>query len=164
MDFTVSELAEAVAPVMSYPKAPSPEQVDLIIRRIRSWTVAGALRPHGDPYSGTGKHRRYGADSLSVAAVLNVLAQNDQNIGTLLQVAIFIRNLSGDMPLIAGKTLDRWRAALRGDEALYLVTSKTGDTTHWGIVAEDELARDFRKFLGGIHVNLTDTLRRIKPA
>jgi len=53
MALTVARLAEYALPA-------SPDgDVDVLIRRIRGWTLSGVLRPTGDVHSGVGKHRRY---------------------------------------------------------------------------------------------------------
>lgn len=170
--FTVSELADLVAPVVSSSASPGQGDVDLVIRRIRSWTLSGALKPIGDPYTGSGRHRRYGRTSIYVAAVLNVLAENDQSIATLLSVSQLIRAVADDPPIIVGEPLRAWQIALAGEGLVYLATSAIGPnparqqlgTGHAQfIVTEEYLAAHLGGVLGGIFVNLTATLGSIKP-
>jgi len=170
--FTVSELAELVAPVVSGSGVRSEDDIDLIIRRIRSWTLSGALKTVGDPHIWSGRHRRYGKVSIYVAAVLNVLAENDQSIATLLSVSQLIRAVADDPPIIVGEPLRAWQIALAGEKLVYLATSAigpnpavpmSGSRHAQFIVAEDNLAAHLGGLLGGVFVNLTATLGSIKP-
>jgi hypothetical protein len=42
--------------------------------RLKHWARVGLLEPTGDQFPGTGRHRRYDFDSVTVAAVLTALA------------------------------------------------------------------------------------------
>jgi hypothetical protein len=164
-DYSVSELAQIVAPVASFPKAPTEADVELAIRRLRHWTLAGALTPIGEPHSGTGKHRRYDDSAIYSAAVLTALAENDQPIGTLIAVGQLIRNLSGPKPLIAGKMLVLWNQALARDGEVFLVMgagAKEGQQTApniYGLL----LRPQFQELLlpSGVFVNLTSVFSRL---
>lgn len=165
-DYSVSELAQIVAPVASFPKAPTEADVELAIRRLRHWTLAGALKPIGEPHSGTGKHRRYDDAAIYSAAVLTALAENDQPIGTLIAVGLLIRNLSGPKPLIAGKTLALWNRALARDGEVFLVMGagprmrgqETASNIH-GLLLREQ----FQELLlpSGVFVNLTNVFSRL---
>jgi hypothetical protein len=61
---------------------PDPDGIEesRIVARIRHWTREGVMAPAGIRNPGTGRHRRYGARSVIDAAVLNVLANDEQII------------------------------------------------------------------------------------
>jgi hypothetical protein len=160
-DLTVSDLARFIAPLVSHPREPTEEDIEFAVRRIRNWTVAGALKPVGDPHSGSGKHRRYDDSSVYIAATLSVLADSDQSIGTLLTVALLIRNLFGDKPLI-GKIFERWNQAVKGTEDIFLVLSTVrgkGDARQRGtaqiLASLDEVKEALQNCRSGAFVNLT---------
>src|SRR5688572_3304914 len=69
---TVSEIAERVAKSSVF--AEVSDRREVVLRRIRHWTTAGALPSEGDPHSGTGRHRTYSPQTIYLASVLNVLA------------------------------------------------------------------------------------------
>jgi hypothetical protein len=162
-DYSVSELAECVASAAS--PRPAEAYVDLVIRRLRSWTVAGALLPIDDPYSGTGKHRHYDRAALYCAAVLNVLAENDQSIGTLVAFGRLIRGFSGSVPLHAGVFLERWEQAIAQKAVVYLITTRgrmrggsdsgVTEVTVDSLFLEEELPLALKRYAGGVFVNLT---------
>jgi len=161
-DLTVSDLARFIAPLVSHPREPTEEDVEFAIRRIRNWTVAGALKPIGDPHSGSGKHRRYDESSVYIAATLSVLADTDQSIGTLLTVASLIRNLFGDMPLLAGTIIERWNEAVNGTAEVFLVLSSVvgrGDArqraTAQILVPLNGLTEALQECRSAVSVNLT---------
>jgi hypothetical protein len=160
-----------IAPLVSNSREPSEEDIEFAIRRIRNWTVAGALVPVGDHHSGSGKHRRYDDSSVYIAATMSVLADADQSIGVLLAVARLIRNLFGDNPLInlfgdnpliAGNMLDRWNSAVRGESDIFLMVNP-GPTrgqpreiaSAQVLVSRDEVDEVLRQWRTGVFVNLT---------
>jgi hypothetical protein len=165
---SVSELAVAVAPVVSHPREPSEGDVDVVLRRLRSWTVANAIKPQGSAHTGSGKHRRYEADTAYVAAALNVLAENDQGIGVLVTVGRFLRNLSSDK-LIAGPAPDRWIDAIRGSRDVFMVLG-AGDFREGfeerdkvqGLLFQEEFTRGVGGLPGGVFVNLTATFKLVR--
>jgi hypothetical protein len=83
--FEAAELASVIRP-----SGTASERATLI-RRIRHWTLAGALKPVGNVHGGTGKHRRYAAQEGYIAAILDVLANRSLPIGTLKAVAKEVR-------------------------------------------------------------------------
>jgi hypothetical protein len=163
--YSVSDLARIVARVVSFPEKPAERDIDLAIRRLRGWTLAGALVPIGDPHAGTGRHRQYDRSAIYPAAVLNVLAENDLAIGPLLEVARLMRNVSGASPLIAGNTLDLWNMALAGGDVFIVMTDgprvRGGKTTVSDLVSGDKLQETLHHCLGGIFVNLTAIFSRL---
>jgi hypothetical protein len=164
-DYSVSELARIVASVVSFPEKPTDADVELVIRRLRSWTLAGALTPVGDPHSGTGKHRLYDRSAVYPAAVLNVLADNDQSIGNLLEIARLIRNLSGPVPLIAGDLQHLWAQAISGTDDVFLIISslrhRGAKAIEQELSTKDDLRDGMQNRLGGIFVNLTSIFSRL---
>jgi hypothetical protein len=64
---TVGQIVEQVGPV-------APDAAAAMSERIRHWTREGLLLPVNQQHGGTGRHRRYSADTSYEAAVLNALA------------------------------------------------------------------------------------------
>jgi hypothetical protein len=168
-ELSVSELAVAVAPVVSHPREPSEGDVDVVLRRLRNWTVAGAIKAMGAAHTGSGKHRRYEARTAYIAAALNVLAENDQGIGVLVDAGLFLRNLSGHNPLIAGGYLDLWNDAIRGTRDVFMILGAgvlregfEDRTREYALFLREELPAGINKLPGGVFVNLTATFGLIK--
>jgi hypothetical protein len=82
---TVRDLAEAIRP-----GAPEDEIV-FVTRRIRHWTLAGALQTVGEVHSGVGRHRRYSTDAVYFAAILDALADGGLPLEALKLVAEQLR-------------------------------------------------------------------------
>jgi hypothetical protein len=72
--YSVSDLARIVARVVSFPEKPAERDIDLAIRRLRGWTLAGALVPIGDPHAGTGRHRQYDRSAMTWFQISGVRA------------------------------------------------------------------------------------------
>jgi hypothetical protein len=166
---SVSELAVAVAPVVSHPREPSEGDVDVVLRRLRSWTAQNAIKPQGSAHTGSGKHRRYEAGTAYIAAALNVLAENDQGIGVIVSTGRFLRNLPGSDQLVDGPDFDYWNRSIRGTEDVFLFLGawvrfdgfESRSQVH-GLVLRDDLTTEIAKLPGGVFVNLTATFKLIR--
>jgi hypothetical protein len=92
MALTVTQLARDALPA-------SPEgDEDVLIRRIRGWTLSGVLRPTGDVHTGVGKHRRYHENEAYFVALAEALTHWHIPVGILdgiVQAAR--RELEGDV-------------------------------------------------------------------
>src|SRR5262249_38559673 len=71
----------ALAPAITLTAAELTEMLNRIAiepgrtaERLKHWARAGLLEPVGEQHPGTGRHRRYDFDSITVAAVLTVLS------------------------------------------------------------------------------------------
>jgi hypothetical protein len=64
---TVGQIVEQLGPV-------TPDAAAAMSERIRHWTREGLLLPVNQHHAGTGRHRRYSADTSYEAAVLDALA------------------------------------------------------------------------------------------
>ena len=69
MELTVREIAKRVAPDMDA------TAIKRLVRQLRHWTLAGALKPIGPVSSGVGHHRKYSGESLYIAALLIELSR-----------------------------------------------------------------------------------------
>ena len=149
---TVSELAKAVA---------GKEGSDLVTRRIRHWTLAGALAAEGPTHSGTGRHRRYAASTAYDAVLLNWLADWGLSISVLLGV-------SGRLQPVLASSL--WNDAISGSSGVWMllliqrVSPDRGAEQHIVEVAlktDAEIAEWIATASGGIIVRLTDLFGRV---
>ena len=77
---TVRALAEAIRP------RADEDAIAFVSRRIRHWTLAGALETIGEARSGVGRHRRYTREAAYFAAVLDALADLGLPIDALKKV------------------------------------------------------------------------------
>jgi hypothetical protein len=125
--FTVAEIASAITTASAESWRPRltvsdagfanlvSEEKAVLIRRIRHWTLAGALLPIGSAHAGTGRHRRYGIEAIYEATILNKLAEWSVSIGVLKTVATTLRQYRarGD-----GRRL--WSEAVAGRETVFL--------------------------------------------
>jgi hypothetical protein len=168
-ELSVSELAAAVAPILSFPDPPSEADVEVVLRRLRNWTVAGAIHPIGQAHTGSGKHRRYDVQSAYIAAALNVLAENDQGIGVLVTAGRLLRSFSGPEPLIAGEVFERWKLAIKGTKEVFLIigagargNESSSRFSVPALVMRDELSKEIRAWPGGVFVNLSAAFALIK--
>ena len=163
--YYVSDLARIAARVASFPEKPAQRDIDVAIRRLRGWTLAGALAPIGDPHAGTGRHREYDRSAVYLVAVLNVLADNNLAIGPILEISRLVRNVPGPTPLLAGNTLDLWNKALAGGDVFIVMTDgpriRGGKTTVADLVSGDKLQETMHRCLGGIFINLTAIFSRL---
>jgi hypothetical protein len=106
---TVAELARAVA-------GPDGEG-ELVNRRIRHWTLAGALIPAGPAHAGTGRHHRYDSSAAYQAALLNWMADYSLSIAVLVAVGTRLRvMLAGEQRLTA-----LWNDAIAGARDVWLL-------------------------------------------
>lgn len=165
---TVRDLAEAIRP-----DAPEDEVV-FVTRRIRHWTLAGALQTVGEVHSGVGRHRRYSTDAVYFAAILDALADGGLPLEALKLVAEQLRKWWAEVG--DGRNgrggLD-YAIAGKGVAALYLcveVRLSTGDPSRdWVRVSladaknlSEQLTRKGRlrePFVSML--NLTDVLKRV---
>jgi hypothetical protein len=130
---TVGEIAEQLHPI-----APNTAAT---IERIRHWTRERLLLPVDQHHAGTGKHRRYAAESIYDAAILTVVA----NAGLPIVTQGYLRSA---LPL-ARRALRKWTQARskNQDIPLFLEISQapngTGGPTvsiHEGVVKHDPTA------------------------
>jgi hypothetical protein len=135
-----------------------------IIRRIRHWTLAGALLPIGATHSGTGRHRRYGSESVYEAALLNRLAEWSLPIGVLKAIATVLRQ-----DRARGEFKALWDEAIAGHSVVFLYAMPwaapdrgVGDTPEVviGLLPEASLSR-FSKAPGAMLLNLSVIFRDI---
>lgn len=151
--FSVAELAHAAVPDES--------DHELLIRRIRHWTLAGVLAPIGQTHAGTGRHRRYANGTKYLCAILNLLSDWSLPVGVLQSVASELArertSNENQEPL--------WKAAIAGSEMVFLVIyhSDSADRNARGepglaivtLEPEAEAVRILREMPGAIFVNLT---------
>jgi hypothetical protein len=134
------------------------ESEAMLIRRIRHWTLTGALLPIGATHSGSGKHRRYGSESVYEAAILNKLADWGMPIGILKGTITVIRQA-----IARGEAKQLWDKAVAGHETVFLYavplsvpvqdTSDTPDVMA-GLMSESSISR-FSKVAGAVLLNLS---------
>jgi hypothetical protein len=135
------------------------ESEAMLIRRIRHWTLTGALLPIGATHSGSGKHRRYGSESVYEAAYLNKLADWGMPIGILKGTITVIRQA-----IARGEAKQLWdKAVFAAHETVFLYvvplsvpvqdTSDTPDVMA-GLMSESSISR-FSKVAGAVLLNLS---------
>jgi len=100
---TLAAVAAAVA------DDPSPEARDLCIRRVRHWGSHGVLETAGEVFTGTGRYRRFAAETTYTAKVLLRLADAGFTIGQLKTAALTISMSRANIKEIA----DRWDKAIQ---------------------------------------------------
>ena len=155
---TVSELAKAVAGKGG--------DSDLVTRRIRHWTLAGALAAEGLAHSGTGRHRRYAASTAYEAVLLNWLADWGLSISVIHGVSERLQPmLAGDPPLNA-----LWNDAISGSKGVWMlllirrVSPDRGAEQHQVDVAlrtDAEIAEWIATAQGGIIVRITSLFGQV---
>ena len=149
---TVGQIVERLGPV-------APDAAAAMSERIRHWTREGLLLPVNQHHAGTGRHRRYSADTSYEAAVLNALA----NAGLQLVSRPYIQAALSQ----AIAVLQKWRQARSAGRKLplfFLVISHdttriSGEPTasiHEGIVKPDPAAEII------IVVNLSQLFLRVR--
>jgi hypothetical protein len=130
---TVGEIAEKLHPI-----APN---TSATIERIRHWTRERLILPVDQHHAGTGRHRRYAAESVYDAAILTVFA----NAGVPIVSQDYLRNA---LPLVR-RAMRKWTqgGSKNQDIPLFLQISQTpterGSPTvriHEGVVAHDPTA------------------------
>jgi hypothetical protein len=116
-NLTVSQLADRIgAHVVGGREIPDAR--DQVIRQIRYWTQSGVLRPAGGTMTGTGRHRRYGVESVMVGSVLVELANTlGTGIATLKTVA---DNLYDHVCRGKRADPDYWRDLIKKSGRLFL--------------------------------------------
>jgi hypothetical protein len=137
---------------------------EMLVRRIRHWTLAGALLPIGATHSGSGKHRRYGIEAVYDAAILNKLAEWGTPIGFLKETVTVLRQ---ERARGEGKRL--WDEALAGEAVVFLfvVPLSTQDQNPdnssevmAGLMSESSISR-LSKTAGAVVLNLSIIFRDI---
>jgi len=109
--YTVSELADLIGR-----KRPTGWKTDAV-RQLRYWTAEGVLLPEGQKHTGAGRHRRYGAETAYLGAVLLELAEMGIPIGLLKGISRELQAISLEAIPGQGKL---WRAAISGSAEVYL--------------------------------------------
>ncbi len=157
MDRTLSlaELAEAVAEGQD-------ETRDLLIRRIRHWTLAGTLPTAGSPHAGTGRHRRYSADTAYLVIVLHRLADWGLPIGVLKAVSDTILEPPGWL------ALEGIRDAIAGTRQVFLSfrpfavpEAQAAPGLVLTFCSEEGMIARLKQVEGGMHLNLTKLFRQV---
>jgi hypothetical protein len=127
------------------------------------------LRPVGGVHIGRGRSRIYDRSEAYIASALTLLAENDQGIEVLTQVAIHLRAFCGDKPLIAGVQYDRWLQAIRGPGDVFFFLGATGRVSsdhprgsRMGLIPSAVLSLEVPNFAGGVFVNLSSAFRLIR--
>lgn len=158
MDRTVAELAKAVTGAEG--------DTDLVTRRIRHWTLAGALAAVGPAHSGTGRHRRYAKSAAYHAALLNWLADWGLSIAILQAVSERLQPMLLEDPELSAL----WNDAISGSVGVWALLSiqrvslDRGPEQHEVEVAlktDVEIAECIATARGGIIVRLTDLFRQV---
>ena len=104
-ELTVSELAERVAP------AGDKAAIERITRQLRHWTLNQVLEPVGGLHTGPGRHRRYSAKSVYMAALIVELSDMGFPIGLLSAV---IKGVKFSFTDPRRDDLRLWRRAIEG--------------------------------------------------
>ena len=104
-ELTVSELAERVAP------AGDKAAIERITRQLRHWTLNQVLEPVGGLHTGPGRHRRYRADSVYMAALIVELSDMGFAIGFLSAV---VKGVKFRFTASRRDGLRLWRRAIEG--------------------------------------------------
>jgi hypothetical protein len=156
--WTVSGLAKAVAGKEG--------DSDLVTRRIRHWTLAGALVVEGTAHSGTGRHRRYAASTAYEAVLLNWLADWGLSISVLQGVSEQLQSmLAADLRLSA-----LWNDAISGSKGVWMLLLIRRVGLHRGneqhqvdvdLKTDAEIAESIATAHGGIIVRLTNLFGRV---
>lgn len=120
---TASELAERVARASLL--AETGDKAELVLRRIRHWTAAGALPTVGEANTGTGRHRRYARETAYLAIVLDALADRGLPIDLLKAVSQTVRELSAGKPPQKMKPPKVWSQGLHS--LLQPLSTETAD-------------------------------------
>ncbi len=102
---TVSELAERVAP------AGDKAAIERITRQLRHWTLNQVLEPVGGLHTGPGRHRRYSAESVYMAALIVELSDMGFPIGLLSAV---VKGVKFSFTGPRRKDPHLWRRAIEG--------------------------------------------------
>jgi hypothetical protein len=85
---TLRDIAKAVAPHWrGATLGNTDDEESLALRRIRHWTLAGALPTSGAVHAGTGRHRHYPPVAAYLAAILTYMADWGLPIGLLKAVS-----------------------------------------------------------------------------
>jgi hypothetical protein len=157
---TVRALAESIRP------RADEDGIAFVSRRIRHWTLAGALDTIGEARSGVGRHRRYARETAYFAAVLDALADLGLPIDALKKVGEQLRNWYRE----DGYARRGWDYALAGKGTVYLwteVSLSSGDPDRdWVRVSiEDEKSLERRKgrlpMDAAVLLNLTAAFKRV---
>jgi DNA-binding transcriptional MerR regulator len=135
------------------------DRVGIIARRIRHWTLAGALPTAGPRHSGSGKHRRYTRDAAYVATILNHLANFGLSIGALTAV-------SDEVSYAIRKQESLWHDAVAGRQPIYLFVlaySARDDAENpiasAHLLPQDDMLQQAKQALEGIILNLTSIFK-----
>lgn len=82
----------SVADIVDFilPNIPQQRGRSILTRRIRHWTLAGAIPAIDSAHQGTGHHRQYYPETVYLAIVLHGLADLGLSIGALRSVGLFI--------------------------------------------------------------------------
>jgi hypothetical protein len=118
---TLSELTRRLAADASQ------QRHDLVLRRLRHWSLAGALRTAGQLHTGTGRARRFEAEEVYIAAVLLRLADWGLPIGALKAVAETIRLEIDKVGETAGLWAEAKRRSLEGHTVFAGLSVKLDD-------------------------------------
>ena len=110
-ELTVSEIAERVAP------AGDEAAVERLTRQLRHWTLSHVLEPIGGLHTGSGRHRRYSAQSVYIAALIAELANMGFPIRLLWAVATAVN------AIYWAKANPRWLQAIEGEADILLYFS-----------------------------------------
>lgn len=143
---TVGEIAERLSRI-----APD---VRGTVQRIRHWTREQMLLPVDKLHAGTGKHRRYAADSVYDAAILQITTGAGLNISSQRYLV--------DALTQARFAIPKWKAAARkgGHSPLFLNITKKGDKTERTSCWVSESAAEPNEDLT-IIINLATLLERL---
>jgi hypothetical protein len=156
-DLSLAELAEAVT-------AGAPDDMNLVMRRVRHWTVAGIMPTEGEVHAGTGRHRRYPRSSVHLTLVLTRMADFGLSIGLLKMTSMVLQSAS--MGMGRGK---RWQEAVTGKREIYCLfaadkssASQTiTDAANNALLTEEQIIERMKKSEAGILINLTALFRGI---
>jgi hypothetical protein len=167
--FTLKELVEVVAEALC--SADREAEADLLMRRVRYWTLAGALPTAGARHAGSGRHRRYPIDSVYLAMILHYLADWGSPIGVIRLVSETILERKAQEEDSA-----YWAAAVTGTQMIHLciVVRSASDRPDRnphphglsnGIIlaffSEDEMAAFHKLMAHVMSLNLTKIFRGI---
>lgn len=143
------------------------EEPELLTRRVRHWSLVGALPTAGAAHTGKGKHRRYGSTAIYLAAILHRLADRGLPIGILKGVTEGILHCLNNP-----KDNRLWKDAIAGRRHvfLYFLPWHPFDAPDQSsvplllLLTEDEfMSRIKQRREGGIFDDLTHTFSSITP-